>query len=61
MGFEESFDIDVEKLSRFYKDLQKKLHPDKYSRKSEVIKPLSQENDMLDSKTCVSINNHLTL
>ena len=47
MGFEESFDIDVEKLSRFYKDLQKKLHPDKYSRKSEVIKPLSQENNIL--------------
>lgn len=36
MGFDETFDVDNEKLSQLYKDLQKRLHPDKYSQKSEV-------------------------
>ena len=36
MGFDETFDVDIEKLSQLYKDLQKRLHPDKYSQKSEV-------------------------
>lgn len=35
MGFDETFDVDLEKLSKLYKDLQKRLHPDKYSQKSE--------------------------
>ena len=35
---EESFDVDVKKLSEVYKDLQKHLHPDKYSQQSEVFK-----------------------
>lgn len=33
---EETFDVDLEDLAAKYKDLQKILHPDKYSQKSEV-------------------------
>ena len=35
-GIEEGFDVDLKRLSEQFKDLQKHLHPDMYSQKSEV-------------------------
>lgn len=37
LGVEENFDVDLAVLSKVHKDLQKLLHPDKYSQKSMVI------------------------
>lgn len=36
MGIPESFDIDLTSLTQRYRDLQRQLHPDKYTLKSEV-------------------------
>lgn len=37
MGLEERYDIDLKDLAEKYRDLQRILHPDKYSQKSEVF------------------------
>lgn len=36
-GFDSKFNIDLEMLSKMYKILQTRLHPDKFTQKSEVI------------------------
>jgi len=38
MGLEEGYDIDIKDLARKYHDLQRLLHPDRYSQKEEVFK-----------------------
>lgn len=40
LGLDEGFEIDSDILTRRYKDLQRILHPDKFSQKSEVIDSL---------------------
>ena len=40
MGVPEAFDIDVRDLSDKFRNLQRILHPDKYSQKSEVYRRL---------------------
>jgi len=36
MGIEETFDIDLSELTAKYRNLQRILHPDKYSQKCDV-------------------------
>jgi len=36
MGVQEKFDIDLQELTEKYRGLQRLLHPDKYSQKSDV-------------------------
>lgn len=36
MGVKETFDVDLQELADKYRRLQRLLHPDKYSQKSEV-------------------------
>ncbi|XP_045216916.2 iron-sulfur cluster co-chaperone protein HscB-like [Mercenaria mercenaria] len=43
MNCEEKFDIDTNSLSRLYKDLQRKLHPDKYSQRSKEELALAEQ------------------
>ncbi|KAL8622812.1 hypothetical protein ACOMHN_026933 [Nucella lapillus] len=50
LGVEESFDVDVKKLSQVYKDLQKHLHPDKFSQKSETEQSLAEQQSTLLNK-----------
>lgn len=49
---DESFDVDLKKLSEMYKDLQKHLHPDMYSQKSQVRASVHTTNTML---FCLSV------
>ncbi|KAK0057657.1 iron-sulfur cluster co-chaperone protein HscB mitochondrial [Biomphalaria pfeifferi] len=50
MLLEPSFDIDIKKLSDVFKETQKKLHPDKFSAKSETERKLAQEQSSLLNK-----------
>ncbi|XP_061174083.1 iron-sulfur cluster co-chaperone protein HscB-like [Saccostrea echinata] len=50
MGFPESFDIDTKLLTRRYRDLQRQLHPDKYSLKSEKEKQIAEEQSSYVNK-----------
>ncbi|GAB1599776.1 iron-sulfur cluster co-chaperone protein HscB-like [Argonauta hians] len=47
LGFDEKFDIDSDLLTRRYKDLQRILHPDKFSQKSEMERTFSAEQSSL--------------
>eukprot|EP00887_Chlorella_sp_A99_P007239 scaffold2.g7239.t1 len=42
-GLEPSFDVDVGGLERRYRDLQRRLHPDKFSTASELEREYSQQ------------------
>lgn len=47
LGLEKSFELDVDVLTKKYKDLQRILHPDKFSQKSEREKFYSAEQSSL--------------
>ncbi|XP_029634057.1 iron-sulfur cluster co-chaperone protein HscB [Octopus sinensis] len=47
LGLEEGFEIDSDILTRRYKDLQRILHPDKFSQKSEMERTFSAEQSSL--------------
>ena len=48
LGFEEGYDVDIERLSKLYKDLQRRLHPDKYAQKSKVWLPLDLSGKLVE-------------
>ncbi|XP_062617604.1 iron-sulfur cluster co-chaperone protein HscB-like [Saccostrea cucullata] len=50
MGYPESFDIDTKSLTQRYRDLQRQLHPDKYSLKSEKEKQIAEEQSSYVNK-----------
>ncbi|KAH9503299.1 hypothetical protein Btru_068692 [Bulinus truncatus] len=50
MHLDPCFDIDVTKLSQVFKETQKKLHPDKFSTKSETERKLAEEQSSLLNK-----------
>lgn len=50
MGYPESFDIDTKSLTQKYRDLQRQLHPDKYSLKSEKEKQIAEEQSSYVNK-----------
>lgn len=50
MGIPESFDIDVTSLTQKYRDLQRQLHPDKYTLKSEREKQIAEEQSSCVNK-----------
>lgn len=50
MGVPKSYDITITEIQRKYKELQKVLHPDKFSNKSEKEKQLSENLSSLVNK-----------
>lgn len=50
MGIPQSFDIDVTSLTQKYRDLQRQLHPDKYTLKSEREKQIAEEQSSCVNK-----------
>ncbi|KAH9503298.1 hypothetical protein Btru_068691 [Bulinus truncatus] len=50
MHLDPCFDTDVTKLSQVFKETQKKLHPDKFSTKSETERKLAEEQSSLLNK-----------
>ena len=52
MGVEETFDIDPQELSEKYRNLQRFLHPDKYSQKSDVCVLESLVSSYLERTIC---------
>jgi hypothetical protein len=46
----EKFDVDTTYLEKEFKNLQKQLHPDKFSTKSEMEKEISTENSSVVNK-----------
>lgn len=53
MGIPESFDIDVTSLTQKYRDLQRQLHPDKHTLKSEVSRLLQYITDTMSVYVCL--------
>ncbi|XP_006001117.1 iron-sulfur cluster co-chaperone protein HscB [Latimeria chalumnae] len=47
LGCEKSFSVDVPKLQQNYKSLQRSLHPDHFSQKSQTERDLSEEQSAL--------------
>jgi molecular chaperone HscB len=47
MGVKETFDVDLHELTEKYRDLQRILHPDKYSQKSETEKEFSLQHSAI--------------
>lgn len=60
MGLEERYDIDLKELAEKYRDLQRILHPDKYSQKSETEKDFSIQHSSLVNKAYNTILKPLT-
>jgi len=50
LGVEEKFDVDLKGLTEKFRDLQRALHPDKFSQKSETEKELSASHSSLVNK-----------
>ncbi|KAJ8304810.1 hypothetical protein KUTeg_018393 [Tegillarca granosa] len=59
-GIERTFDIDVNELSVRLKELQKMLHPDKYTLKSEREKLLSEEQSSAVNKAYSTLSKPLS-
>lgn len=49
-NMDENFDIDLKSLGEMYKHLQKHLHPDKYSQKTEMEQRLAEQQSALLNK-----------
>ncbi|KAK7116242.1 hypothetical protein V1264_001959 [Littorina saxatilis] len=59
-NIDESFDVDLKKLGEMYKDLQKKLHPDRFSQKSETEQSLAEQQSSLLNKAYFTLLKPLT-
>lgn len=55
IGIKDSFDVDTTDLSNKYKELQKLLHPDKHTLKSETEKQLAEEQSSLVNKAYTTL------
>ncbi|XP_029040755.2 iron-sulfur cluster co-chaperone protein HscB isoform X1 [Osmia bicornis bicornis] len=59
MGIPKSYDVTVSEVQKKYKELQKLLHPDKFSRKSEKEKELSDHFSSLVNKAYSTLSHPL--
>ncbi|CAD5115444.1 DgyrCDS4418 [Dimorphilus gyrociliatus] len=59
MDIEETFQVDNEDLSTKFKDLQRRLHPDKFANKSPVEKEYSEQQSSLINKAYTTLQKPL--
>jgi len=60
LGVEEKFDVDPKELTEKFRNLQRFLHPDKFSQKSEQEKEYSASHSSLANKAYSVINKPLS-
>ncbi|XP_060067210.1 iron-sulfur cluster co-chaperone protein HscB-like [Ylistrum balloti] len=60
LDIEETFDVDLKALAFTYKELQKILHPDKYSQKTEKERDLAETQSSLVNKAYMTLTKPLS-